>query len=136
MEIVKLDPIREISLLFISEDGVDYAYEEMKNILPHITYDERLDQDCKHYMIMIGSHDGTLFFTDKIIGEALEPIVNKKLYFTDEISDEQLKELKDIEYTIGSIELRSERGLVVVPDGKIYGRTYEVIIPVKCKYIF
>ncbi|MGG3987443.1 hypothetical protein [Bacillus smithii] len=128
---IKLNPIEQIADLFTIEE-----HEDKKVVVSHIKYDETLDDNNSKQITLKGSHDGTLFFTYKIIGEALEPLVNKRLYFREDISEEDLKQLKDIEYTIGDIEVKSEFGEVNLPAGKFHGQTDTVTIPVQCKYVF
>lgn len=127
---IKLNPIEQIADLFTIE-----GHEDKKFVVSHIKYDENLDDNSKQITLK-GSHDGTLFFTYKIISEALEPLVNKRLFFKDDISEDELKKLKDIKYTIGNIEVKSEFGEVNLPAGKFHGQTDTVTIPVQCEYIF
>lgn len=127
---IKLNPIEQIADLFVFK-----GHEDKRIVVSHIKYDENLDDNSKKITLK-GSHDGTLLFTYKIIGEALEPLVNKKLFFKEDIDEDELKKLKDIEYTIGDIEVKNEFGEVNLPAGKFHGQTDTVTIPVQCKYIF
>jgi hypothetical protein len=126
-----LNPEEQIPHLFKFE-GVD-----IKNFkLGHIKYDESLDDNFDYQIIRTRSHDGTMLFTMQTIGEVLEPLVKKESYCKKDLTEDQLKDVIDIEYTVGNIKIESTHGKVNVPAGEISGITETVSIPVRCKYTF
>lgn len=126
-----LNPIKQIPHLF-KFDG----YEGKDFRLGHIEYDESLDNDYDYQIIRSSSHDGTLIFTMQTIAEVLEPLVNRSTYCKKDLTEDQLKNVLEIDYTVGNIKIRKEYGKVTVPAGKISGLTETVSIPVRCKYTF
>lgn len=104
--------------------------------LGHIYYDEKMDNDYDYQIIRQSSHDGTLIFRDQLIAKALKPLVYKETYCIKDITEEQLENVIDIEYTIGNVKLESKYGKVTVGIGGISGVTDTVSIPVRCQYTF
>lgn len=126
-----LNPIEQISKLFEVK-----GYEGKEFRLGHIKHDESINDDYSYRIIREKSHDGTFFFTELLIAEALEPLLNKGTYCRVDHTEEEMKDLKDIEYTIGDITLESEYGEVDAKAGKFPGVKQTVYIPVRCKYFF
>jgi hypothetical protein len=127
---VMLNPIEQIDRLF-KVDGY-----EGKLALSHIKYNADLDDDYDYQIIRQSSHDSTLLFTMQVIGEALKPLVRMESYYAKDLTDEEIKQVQSIEYTVGNIKLESEYGKVKTRVGEIPGVTDTVSIPVRCKYTF
>lgn len=131
MKTTLLNPEEQIQTLF------KFPGVEIKNFrLGHIIFDESIDNDYDYQVIRSSSHDGTFLFTANLIAEALEPLVNRTTYCKKDLTEDQLKEVIGIDYTIGNIRLESEYGKVTVKSGEIDGVTQTVSIPVRCKYTF
>lgn len=127
---ILLNPITQIGNLF-KVDGY-----EGKVALLHIKYDAKLDDDYDYQIIRQSSHDGTLLFTTLVIEEALNPLVRMESYCAKDLTEEEIKQVQSIEYTIGNIKLESEYRRVTTGAGEIPGVTDTVSIPVRCKYTF
>lgn len=104
------------------------GFEGNKFRLGHITHDKSINEDYDYQIIRELSHDGTLLFTQRVIGETLETLVNKRTYCTKDIDEEQAGKLVDIEYLVGDIRLESEYS-----GSRLKNKVY---IPVRCKYTF
>lgn len=105
-------------------------------VIGHIKYDQNVNENYDYQVIRSSSHDGTMLFTMMLIDQALDALIGKKTYCTNTITNEELKQLTDIEYFIGDIRIETEYGMQDLPAGRYSGQTDTVYIPVRCKYIF
>jgi hypothetical protein len=125
-----INPLEMISNILVAN-----GYPENLRV-GHITYDKNVNSDYDYQMIRDSSHDGTFLFTQRVIDKALLPLINRSTYCTNTITEEELKNVKEFNYTIGDIKLVTEYGDVNLPIGKRSGVTNTVYIPVKCEYVF
>jgi hypothetical protein len=125
-----INPLEMISNILVAN-----GYPENLRV-GHITYDNNVNSDYDYQMIRDSSHDGTFLFTQRVINEALLPLVNRSTYCTNTITKEELKDVKGFNYTIGDIKLVTEYRKVNLPIGERMGITDTVYIPVKCEYVF
>ncbi|MFC8685966.1 hypothetical protein [Brevibacillus porteri] len=125
-----INPMNQISGI-LKSNGYDESV-----VLSHVKYDQSINEDYDYQIIRSSSHDGTLLFTMSLMDKALLPLLNKQTYCSNTITEEELKKISDIEYTIGDIRLETEFGMQDLPTGRYPGQTDTVYIPVRCKYIF
>lgn len=128
--VILLNPITQIDNLF-KVDGY-----EGKLIFSHIKYDEKLNNDYDYQIIRQSSHDGTFLFTSQVVGDALNPLVRMESYCAKDLTEEEIKQVQSIEYTVGDVKLETEYRRVITGAGEIPGVTDTVSIPVRCKYTF
>jgi hypothetical protein len=108
-------------------------FELCDNELPkHIVFDQLVEK--QYEVIRKSTHDGTLIFTKQVLDEALGALIHKKTYHIPSAPADK-STVKDLNYVIGEVELKSEFGMVDLPVGRIFGQTDTVTIPVKCIYI-
>jgi hypothetical protein len=124
---VKLNPVEQISNI-LSANG----YGE-NLVCGHIKYDEKVNDSYDYQIIRTSSHDGTLMFTQRLIDQALLPVINKQTYGKNTINEDQLDNVIDINYTIGDIFLESEYGVQVK---NFTGMRDTVTLPIKVEYVF
>ncbi len=97
-----------------------------------INFDKNIEPEYK--IIRQSSHDGTLIFTQDLIAEAIEPLLRMTTcYLPTKPKDES--KIKEIHYTVGELELKTEYGMVNMKAGRYPGETNTVTIPVRCEYI-
>lgn len=124
---IVINPIEQISDI-LAANGYG------KNLrLGHIIYDKSINDSYDYQIIRSSKHDGTFIFKLNLIQEVLSPIINKQSYYKANISEEELNNLADIEYTIGDINIESEYGVTVK---HFTGMRDTVTLPVKVKYSF
>jgi len=134
-KVVYLNPVEMINNYFqsgIFSFGVNPS-ELPKNIrLDHINFDK--DVIPEYHIIRESTHDGTMIFTSQLIAEALEPLIKMQSYYKLTAPDDLLL-IKEINYTIGEIELKSNYEMKDLKCGRHPGVTNVVSIPVRCEYI-
>ena len=127
METVILNPEKEISNI-LSYNGFGEGL-----VVDHIKYDNSINDNFQYQIIRGSTHDGTLLFTKQLIDKALIRLINKESYCKGTITEDELKDLKDVKYTIGDIKLDSEQ----TTDYKYGDGIKETVsIPVNVEYIF
>ena len=129
--VTKLDPIQLISNILIQNVPECKGRKDVR--LGHIKFDK--DIVPQYHIIDSSTHDGTLMFTMELINKSLLRLINKKTCYIPTKPADELH-VKDIKYTIGEIELKSEFGMKDLKCGRYSGQTDIISIPVSCEYIF
>lgn len=93
------------------------------------------DIEMEYSIIRSTGHDGTLIFTAEMIRKALLPLVAMHSYFKP--TTPNFNKLKKITYTVGWMVHTSEykEGMELCC-GTYPGILEEIVIPVKCEYIY
>lgn len=113
----------------ISELLVMNGYPEGE--LTHVKYQEgMIENDVQ--IIRQSTHDGTFLFTKELMFESVKPLILMTLYSKRNISEENLKEVKSFNYTVGDLKLETTFNDPIYPTKQ----TDKVTIPVKVEYIF
>jgi len=135
-KVTYLNPLEMINNYFqsgiLSVDGITPPELPKSIRLGHINFDINIIPE--YHIIRESTHDGTMLFTSQLIAEVLEPLVNRQGYCKAS-APEDLSTIKEINYIIGEIELKSNYGMKDLKYGKYPGVTNVVSIPVRCEYI-
>jgi hypothetical protein len=101
--------------------------------IPWIVFDKDIEPEYR--IIRSSSHDGSLLFTEELICEAVEPLLKMTTCYK-LTQPEDSSTVKEIHYTVGELELKTEFGMVDLPIGRYPRQTDTVTIPVRCEYIY
>lgn len=100
----------------------------------HITFDPALKPE---YRIIRGTtHDGTLLFTEEVIGKALAPLANRSSFYKHTEPDWEM--VKEVRYTVGLARLATVFGQVMLPCSATQtypGQRERITVPVRCEYV-
>lgn len=99
----------------------------------HISYDENLNSSDSILIENSSSHDGTLIFTHSLINEMFIPLINKQVIEREKYTEDELDNLRDLKYTLGTFTLESEYGIKVKT---FEGMRDTVKLPVRIEYTF
>lgn len=110
---------------------------EMRRLRPeelaHIRFDPEI---VPEYRIIRGTrHDGTMLFTEELIGNALMPLVNRESYYR-RTKPADWSTVRDIRYVVGLARLATAYGTVDLPVGRYPGQRERITIPVRCEYVW
>lgn len=99
----------------------------------HIKTNPKLSRvnNAQYDIIRSCAHDGTYLFTYELLYDAIKNLLFKTSYYTEDNMDD----VKDVEYEIGLISIATVFQNVDLPCGNYPGEKQRVRIPVKCKLI-
>lgn len=110
---------------------IDWLKSE--NVMPeNIEYVENLEPEYR--IARRQSHDGTMIFTHDLIGEIANLLLKRESYY--KLTEPDWSKVTDIKYKVGPMEIQSKFGQVNLPCGKYSGVTEDMILPVRCEYIY
>ena len=96
----------------------------------HISYDpEHADQ---YYRVATSTHDGTLLFTERLIGKLLLLLVNRQSFYKPALPHPIGEVMSQISYVVGDLRLASVYGNYEINGHMMYGERQRARLQVRC----
>lgn len=131
--IIKGNEFIEIGIKELCDlNNIDYNNDfEISNI----KYHKDINKNFQYKIIREITHDGTLIFTKNVIIEIFYDLLNCKTIYKPLVDNIDLSSIKDINYTIGDLEIKREK-VSKVSDNKKFSGIKEIFeLPVYCELI-
>ena len=131
--IIKGNELIEIGIKELCDlNNIDYNNDfEISNI----KYHKDINKKFQYKIIREITHDGTLIFTKQTIFEIFYDLICCKTIYKPLVDNIDLSSIKDINYTIGDLEIKREK-VSKVSDNKKFSGIKEIFeLPVYCELI-